>query len=101
MIDDLVHGAVDKIEILKFYDGAQACQRGANAQTGEAGFGNGCIPDTMRVKLIKHIVGDMKGANVVVAAVIGAFAGVLFVAMVNNALNLMNADPLWVNAVRG
>lgn len=34
-------------------------------------------------------------------SIIGAFAGVLFLAMVNNALNLMNVDPLWVNAVRG
>ena len=33
--------------------------------------------------------------------IIGAFAGVLFLAMVNNALNLMNVAPLWVNAVRG
>jgi ribose/xylose/arabinose/galactoside ABC-type transport system permease subunit len=52
--------------------------------------------------------------NVVAAAVIGgvslkggegsiagAFAGVLFLSMINNALNLSNVDPLWVNAVRG
>jgi ribose/xylose/arabinose/galactoside ABC-type transport system permease subunit len=34
-------------------------------------------------------------------SIIGAFAGVLLLAVVNNALNLMNIDPLWVNAVRG
>ncbi len=41
---------------------------------------------------------SLKGGE---GSIIGAFAGVLFLAMVNNALNLMNVDPLWVNAVRG
>ena len=41
---------------------------------------------------------SLKGGE---CSIIGAFAGVLFLAMVNNALNLMNVDPLWVNAVRG
>ena len=40
---------------------------------------------------------SLKGGE---GSIIGAFAGVLFLAMVNNALNLMNVDPLWVNAVR-
>ena len=34
-------------------------------------------------------------------SIIGAFAGVLLLAVVNNALNLMNIDPFWVDAVRG
>jgi ribose/xylose/arabinose/galactoside ABC-type transport system permease subunit len=34
-------------------------------------------------------------------SILGAFAGVLLLAMVNNALNLVNVNPLWVNAVRG
>jgi ribose/xylose/arabinose/galactoside ABC-type transport system permease subunit len=41
---------------------------------------------------------SLKGGE---GSIFGAFAGVLFLAMVNNALNLMNVDPLWVNAVRG
>ena len=34
-------------------------------------------------------------------SIIGAFAGALILAMVNNALNLLYVDPLWVIAVRG
>jgi ribose/xylose/arabinose/galactoside ABC-type transport system permease subunit len=34
-------------------------------------------------------------------SMMGALAGVLFMSMINNALNLSNVDPLWVNAVRG
>ena len=41
---------------------------------------------------------SLKGGE---GSIIGAFAGVLFLAMVNNALILMNVDPLWVNAVCG
>lgn len=41
---------------------------------------------------------SLKGGE---GSIIGAFAGVLLLAMINNALNLMNVDPLWVNAVRG
>jgi hypothetical protein len=41
---------------------------------------------------------NLKGGK---GSIHGAFAGVLFLAMVNNGLNLRNVDPLWVNAVRG
>lgn len=41
---------------------------------------------------------SLKGGE---GSILGAFAGVLLLAMINNALNLMNVDPLWVNAVRG
>jgi ribose/xylose/arabinose/galactoside ABC-type transport system permease subunit len=41
---------------------------------------------------------SLKGGE---GSMIGAFAGVLFLAMINNALNLSNVDSLWVNAVRG
>ena len=34
-------------------------------------------------------------------SLIGALAGVLLLAIINNALNLMSIDPYWVNAVWG
>jgi|FLYN01.1.fsa_nt_gi ribose/xylose/arabinose/galactoside ABC-type transport system permease subunit len=41
---------------------------------------------------------SLKGGE---GSIVGAFAGVLFLAMINNALNLSDVDSLWVNAVRG
>ena len=41
---------------------------------------------------------SLKGGE---GSLIGALAGVLLLAIINNALNLMNVDPYWVNAVRG
>jgi ribose/xylose/arabinose/galactoside ABC-type transport system permease subunit len=41
---------------------------------------------------------SLKGGE---GSIIGAFAGVLLLAMINNALNLMDVNPFWVNAVRG
>ena len=41
---------------------------------------------------------SLKGGE---GSLIGALAGVLLLAIINNALNLMSVDPYWVNAVRG
>jgi ribose/xylose/arabinose/galactoside ABC-type transport system permease subunit len=41
---------------------------------------------------------SLKGGE---GSILGAFAGVLLLSMINNALNLMNIDSFWVNAVRG
>ncbi|MAC43123.1 MAG: hypothetical protein CL913_04015 [Deltaproteobacteria bacterium] len=41
---------------------------------------------------------SLKGGE---GSLIGALAGVLLLAIINSALNLMNVDPYWVNAVRG
>ncbi len=41
---------------------------------------------------------SLKGGE---GSLIGALAGVLLLAVINNALNIMNVDPFWVNAVRG
>ena len=41
---------------------------------------------------------SLKGGE---GSLIGALAGVLLLAIINNALNLMDVDPYWVNAVRG
>jgi ribose/xylose/arabinose/galactoside ABC-type transport system permease subunit len=41
---------------------------------------------------------SLKGGE---GSIVGAFAGVLFLSMINNALNLSNVDSLWVNAIRG
>jgi ribose/xylose/arabinose/galactoside ABC-type transport system permease subunit len=41
---------------------------------------------------------SLKGGE---GSIVGAFAGVLFLSMINNALNLSDVDSLWVNAVRG
>jgi ribose/xylose/arabinose/galactoside ABC-type transport system permease subunit len=41
---------------------------------------------------------SLKGGE---GSIFGAFAGVLLLAMINNALNLMDVNPFWVNAVRG
>ena len=41
---------------------------------------------------------SLKGGE---GSLIGALAGFLLLAIINNALNLMSVDPYWVNAVWG
>lgn len=65
-------------------------------ETSVPNLGEGLTLNVVAAAVIGGI--SLKGGE---GSIIGAFAGVLFLSMVNNALNLMNVDPLWVNAVRG
>jgi ribose/xylose/arabinose/galactoside ABC-type transport system permease subunit len=59
-------------------------------------LGVGLTLDVMAAAVIGGV--SLKGGE---GSMWGAFAGVLFLAMINNALNLINVNPYWVDAVRG
>ncbi len=59
-------------------------------------LGVGLTLDVMAAAVIGGV--SLKGGE---GSMWGAFAGVLFLAMINNALNLIDVNPYWVDAVRG
>ncbi|MCC7209599.1 MAG: ABC transporter permease [Anaerolineae bacterium] len=59
-------------------------------------LGVGLTLDVMAAAVIGGI--SLKGGE---GSLWGALAGVLFLAMINNALNLIDVSPYWVDAVRG
>ncbi len=65
-------------------------------ETSISSLGEGMTLETVAASVIGGV--SLKGG---LGSVGGAFAGVMLLSVIDNALNLMDVDPFWVQAVRG
>jgi len=65
-------------------------------ETSISSLGEGMTLETVAASVIGGV--SLKGG---LGSVGGAFAGVMLLSIIDNALNLMDVDPFWVQAVRG
>ena len=65
-------------------------------ETSISSLGSGMTLETVAASVIGGV--SLQGG---LGSVGGAFAGVMLLSIIDNALNLMDVDPFWVQAVRG
>jgi hypothetical protein len=54
VVDHLVHGDGDEVDVHDFNDGAQAVERAADGAAGHRCFGDGRVADALRAKLFQQ-----------------------------------------------